>query len=407
MSEIVPYLFESREVRVVLDEKGEPWFVGADVCAALEVVNSRDALGRLNPDEKGVAIADTPGGSQQVTIISEAGVYRLVFTSRVEGAERFKRWLAHDVLPSIRKTGTYTAPTAPKTLPATYLEALKALVASEEEKERLMVENAAKAVVLAVQAPKVEAHTRFMDASGTMSLRDAIKVLGEAEKAFIAQLVEDKVFFRLQGSGRLRAYAHLEERGYFRHRAGSSEQTGKAYAQVRVTPAGLDWLSQRYPVPAPSTHPRGGAGVPRATRYPVRGAERGRLARRRRRCLGRAEPVERNPSRARTAEAQLCARQGANHAHISDSAPTRTGGTRRTPSECVPRRRGFADGILTTTTPNPPKDRSGHRGVLCRSCNLLLGHAKDQEQILEAAIAYLRRYAIGVRVTRYGRANAG
>jgi phage antirepressor YoqD-like protein len=133
-----------------------------------------------------------------------------------------------------------------KALPATYLEALRALVASEEEKERLAAENASKEAALAVQAPKVAAHARFMDSSGTMNLRDAIKVLGEAEKAFIARLVEDKVLFRLPGSGRLRAYAHLEERGYFRHRAGSSD-SGAAYAQVRVTPAGLDWLSQRYP----------------------------------------------------------------------------------------------------------------------------------------------------------------
>ena len=109
---MVPYLFESKEVRVVLDEAGDPWFVAADVCAAIGISNSRDAIGRLDADEKGVADADTPGGSQQMATVSEAGVYRLVFTSRVEGAERFKRWLAHEVLPSIRKTGWYEAPGA-------------------------------------------------------------------------------------------------------------------------------------------------------------------------------------------------------------------------------------------------------------------------------------------------------
>lgn len=119
MSEIVPYLFESKEVRVVLDDSGEPWFVAADVCAAIGISNNRDALGRLDADEKGVGIADTLGGPQQVATVSEAGVYRLVFTSRVDGAERFKRWLAHEVLPSIRKTGRYEAPSAaPPPVPA-------------------------------------------------------------------------------------------------------------------------------------------------------------------------------------------------------------------------------------------------------------------------------------------------
>lgn len=128
MSEIVPFMFEEQQVRVVMDEQGEPWFVGADVCNALALANSRDALARLDDDEKGVANADTPGGSQRMTIVSEPGVYRLVFTSRTESAERFKRWVAHEVLPSIRKTGSYTKPgAAPAVLgvPATYTEALQ------------------------------------------------------------------------------------------------------------------------------------------------------------------------------------------------------------------------------------------------------------------------------------------
>lgn len=112
MNQLAPFVFEAQEVRVILDDQGEPWFVGADVCAALEIINSRDAMSRLDADEKGVAIADTPGGPQKVRTVSEPGVYRLVFTSRVEGAERFKRWLAHEVLPSVRKTGAYAVPGA-------------------------------------------------------------------------------------------------------------------------------------------------------------------------------------------------------------------------------------------------------------------------------------------------------
>lgn len=106
MSEIRPFAFEENLVRV-LECSGAPWFVGRDVCQALEIRNHNDALGDLDEDEKGVATTDplAPGGAQTAVIISEPGVYRLVFRSRKPAAERFKRWLAHDVLPQLRRKG--------------------------------------------------------------------------------------------------------------------------------------------------------------------------------------------------------------------------------------------------------------------------------------------------------------
>jgi prophage antirepressor-like protein len=105
----VRFFFEETQlIRVVIDDRDEPWFVGVDVCRVLGVVNSHDALGRLDVDErKTLAITEGTPGSPYTVVISEAGVYRLVFASRKENAERFKRWLARDVLHSIRKTGTY------------------------------------------------------------------------------------------------------------------------------------------------------------------------------------------------------------------------------------------------------------------------------------------------------------
>jgi hypothetical protein len=89
-----------------------PLFVAADVCAALEIKNNRDAVDALDDDEKGVAIADTPGGKQNVTVITESGLYALIFKSRKESARRFRRWVTQEVLPAIRKEGFYV-PTAP------------------------------------------------------------------------------------------------------------------------------------------------------------------------------------------------------------------------------------------------------------------------------------------------------
>lgn len=95
------------EIRVI-DWDGEPWFVAADVCHALEIKNSRDALTRLDDDERDVVLTDTPSGKQEMNIVNEPGLYSLVLGSRKPEAKAFKRWITHEVIPSIRKRGSYT-----------------------------------------------------------------------------------------------------------------------------------------------------------------------------------------------------------------------------------------------------------------------------------------------------------
>ncbi|WP_405012294.1 Bro-N domain-containing protein [Kitasatospora sp. NBC_01539] len=99
--------FHGREVRVITRD-GEPWWVAADVCAVLEIANPRDALRKvLDDDERGVATVYTPGGDQQVSVINEPGLYSLVLRSRKPQAKAFKRWVTHEVIPRIRRTGRY------------------------------------------------------------------------------------------------------------------------------------------------------------------------------------------------------------------------------------------------------------------------------------------------------------
>lgn len=100
---------EDRHDFRIIDRDGEPWFVLADVCRALEISNPRDAASRLDDDEKdAVAIADAIGRMQHSLIINESGLYSLILTSRKEAAKRFKKWVTSEVLPSIRKTGSYS-----------------------------------------------------------------------------------------------------------------------------------------------------------------------------------------------------------------------------------------------------------------------------------------------------------
>ena len=105
---------EFGQVRARLDESGEPWWVAVDICRVLELANPRDALSSLKDDEK-ITVANADGNPRagiphQMNLVNEPGLYRLIFKSRVKRAEKFQHWVFHDVIPSIRKTGTYALP---------------------------------------------------------------------------------------------------------------------------------------------------------------------------------------------------------------------------------------------------------------------------------------------------------
>lgn len=116
-TELIPFDFEGRPIRVVTDAQGEHWFVAADVCAALHLPETHKAVARLDDDEKGRNSIPTPGGEQEMTVVNEPGLYSLVLGSRKPEAKRFKRWVTHEVLPAIRKTGRYVLSGTPA-LPA-------------------------------------------------------------------------------------------------------------------------------------------------------------------------------------------------------------------------------------------------------------------------------------------------
>ena len=104
---ITPFVFNDHLVRVA-DNDGEIWWIAKDVCTVLGVKEAKDAVARLDEDEKGAIITDTLGGPQKVSVINESGLYSLVFTSRKPEAKAFKKWVTSVVLPSIRKTGAYS-----------------------------------------------------------------------------------------------------------------------------------------------------------------------------------------------------------------------------------------------------------------------------------------------------------
>lgn len=106
MNELQVFEFQNQEVRVV-EQNGSPWWVAKDVCSVLELNNITEALRNLDQDERGSEILNTLGGRQEMTIVSEPGLYSLIMRSRKPEARQFKRWVTHEVLPQIRRRGIY------------------------------------------------------------------------------------------------------------------------------------------------------------------------------------------------------------------------------------------------------------------------------------------------------------
>lgn len=169
MNELIQtFNFEGANLRIIVRD-GEPWFCGADVCKTLGYAQPASAM-RNHCKQKGVLKQHTPtsGGSVELAYINEANLYRLVMRSKLESAERFQDWVCEQVLPTIRKTGSYAA--APK-IPQTLSEALRLAADLEDQKNAL-------AAQIKEDAPKVGFCETVAKSHGDMLIREAAKTLG-------------------------------------------------------------------------------------------------------------------------------------------------------------------------------------------------------------------------------------
>ncbi|HEY9598348.1 MAG TPA: BRO family protein [Cyanophyceae cyanobacterium] len=112
MTNLSVFDFENNSVRIT-GTPDKPEWIACDVARILEIQNIRQNLTEFDDDEKGVCSVYTLGGNQELATVTEPGLYRLIFKSRKPVAKRFKRWVFHDILPSIRKTGSYDIPVSP------------------------------------------------------------------------------------------------------------------------------------------------------------------------------------------------------------------------------------------------------------------------------------------------------
>ena len=248
------FRFEMTDVRCVIRED-HPWFVAADVCAALDIGNVSMAIARLDADEQAlITVEGISRGNDQVNVVNEPGLYSLVLTSRKPEAKRFKRWITHEVLPALRKTGEYRLqrmPEDPRELglpdfrnPAVaaiaYGETLLKLQASEAVVQQLQVEKAANEAELSVTKPKAEAYQRLTEAPGCLNLQTAGKTLGHAPNKFIRWLKTWALHYRGRS---LVPYQRLIEQDYFEVRL--VHRGDEVFSQTLVTAKGMAMLARR------------------------------------------------------------------------------------------------------------------------------------------------------------------
>lgn len=167
--------FKGAALRTLIDENGEPWFVAKDVCDVLELSNVGQALARLDNDEKSsITLNDGTPGNPNRAIVSESGLYALVLASRKPEAHEFKRWVTHEVLPQIRKTGGYI-PTSEADDDMTILA--KAVMIGQRTMEAQKQKIAAQQSRIDELQPNASAWDNFVDIPDALSVRDSAKLL--------------------------------------------------------------------------------------------------------------------------------------------------------------------------------------------------------------------------------------
>lgn len=215
---------------------GEPWFVAVDVCNALEISNSRDAVARLDDDEKNtVALTDGIRGNPNKVIVNEPGLYSLVLGSRKPEAKAFKRWITHEVIPSIRKHGGYIAAKedeSPEEIMA------KALVVAQKTLEAREKRLAALAAENEVMKPKAEYFDSLVERNTLTNFRETAKELHIPPKAFVDWLLTANYLYR-DKRGRLLPYENMND-GLFEVKECANKQNGWSGTQTLITPKGRE-----------------------------------------------------------------------------------------------------------------------------------------------------------------------
>lgn len=231
------------EVRT-LNIDNEPWFLGKDVATVLGYSNPRDALAKhVDDDDKNtVAICDGIPGNPSKTIINESGLYSLVLSSKLPTAKAFKRWITHDVIPSIRKNGGYIAGQENMTAEELMAKALLMAKKTIDEKEARLAKTEAELSKVVVQNAIMEPKAGYFDELAKRNtltgFRETAKQLGIKQNEFIKFLLDKKYIYRDQ-RGKIMPYAKKND-GLFEVKECFNDKTKWSGTQTLITPKGRE-----------------------------------------------------------------------------------------------------------------------------------------------------------------------
>lgn len=207
-------IFENREFGEIrtLEIDNEPWFVGRDVATVLGYSNPRKAIGdHVDDEDKGVTKCDTLGGSQDLTIINESGLYSLILSSKLPNAKLFKRWVTSEVLPAIRKHGLYAIDDILEN-PDIAIQALTKLKEERAARKALELDNQVKSQQIAELQPKATYYDLILQCKDLLSVTEIAKDYGLSAKAMNTMLHNLGVQFNQSGVWFL--YAKYQHEGY-------------------------------------------------------------------------------------------------------------------------------------------------------------------------------------------------
>lgn len=196
MSAIELFSYADHQVRVVVIDD-EPWFVLADLCRVLELTSPHKVYERIADDAKGRSSIPTLGGAQEMAIVSESGMYEVVIRSDKPEAVAFRRWITGEVLPSIRKTGSYDSAhplTGPELMAAGYVEAMKQL----EQREARIHQLESQA---AVDAPKVTYVDTYVTDSDLLSF-STVASTNNVKESWLRDLLIERDWVYVQSDSR-------------------------------------------------------------------------------------------------------------------------------------------------------------------------------------------------------------
>lgn len=197
-------------IRTISDDNNEPWFVGKDVAEILEYASPANAIKKhIDEEDKGVTDLMTPGGKQKMTIINESGLYSLIFSSKMEKAREFKRWVTAEVLPAIRRDGGYMV--ASKGESDEEILA-RAMIIANKSIERLKLESKQKDQIIGELKPKADYVDKILQNKSLIKISSIAKDYGMSGRKMNELLHELKIQYK-QGEQWL-LYANIQDKGY-------------------------------------------------------------------------------------------------------------------------------------------------------------------------------------------------